>query len=75
MLFTYLGRRFRACHKGCADAFKSDRQNGLIYGPFKRLTGGFYLNAEQASLEQGFCVYCSADVRSRKASRLEKADV
>lgn len=63
MIYRYKGTRFRACHARCAEAFKSDRASGLIYGLNKKPGGGFYMHQEEASMAQGFCAYCSADVR------------
>ena len=53
------GRKFRACNINCADSFKTDRRYGAIYGPYQKESGGFYLNAESASIDCDFCVYCS----------------
>lgn len=64
--------RFRACHVGCAQAFKADRAAGVIYPPFKKpWGGGFFQNQEEASMEMRFCAYCSADVRTAQRNSLD----
>lgn len=54
-----------ACNASCASGFKTDRQHGLIYGPFKFENGQFALTWEQASRRSFFCAYC------RKPAKLE----
>lgn len=56
----YRRGRFLACNSQCADAFRTDRRYGLIYGPFRFADGRFALTWEQASREVGFCAYCGA---------------
>ena len=65
-------RKFRACHAGCGEAFKADRRSGLKYGLHKKPNGGFYQNREEASMVEGFCAYCSADVRMAKGVTVRK---
>lgn len=50
-------------HPECVDGFRSDREHGAIYGPYKikDVQSGqerFALNAEEASLVARFCPYC-----------------
>jgi hypothetical protein len=45
-------------HPECVDGFKEDRSSGLIYGPYKKPTGGFYMNAEEWSTAEHVCPYC-----------------
>lgn len=60
---TRTGTQFRACDWGCARAFLADRRVGLIYGPYKKPDGGFYLNAEAMSMATGLCPYCGTRVK------------
>ena len=53
------GRPFKACNKQCAKAFISDRNAGLIYGPYREKNGTFLKDAEEASMKWNQCAYCN----------------
>ena len=56
--YTIQGRKARL-HPACVESFREDRKRGLIYGPYKREDGAWYMNAEAMSLDCDICPYCS----------------
>lgn len=58
-----------ACNEHCAEAFKTDRACGLIYGPFRFDNGVFALTWEQASRISGFCAYCGARPTEERSAK------
>lgn len=60
--FVFRNVHFRACNTRCAEAFKSDRQHLLIYGPYMRRSGGFYMSAEEWSRMESCCAYCNKPI-------------
>lgn len=58
------------CSKGCADGLKSDRQHGLIYGPY--LVEGKPANMARWCAYSGECGYCRADLPTRRAAWLRR---
>lgn len=44
--------------RACREGFKTDRACGLIYGPYRRADGSFFMSAEQMSAETKTCPYC-----------------
>jgi len=53
-------RRFLACNLTCANAYKTDRKTGLMYGAFRFRDGCFAKSWEEASDRARFCAYCGA---------------
>lgn len=63
------GRTFLGCNLNCANAYKTDRKAGLMYGAFRFKDGRFARNWEQASAEARFCAYCGATDGSSPLTR------
>ncbi len=59
---SIFGSQARFCDEECAESFKEDRKNGLIYGPYKFVGGGLAKNWEEASYKDEFCAYCNSDL-------------
>lgn len=74
MIATINGKQARVCHANCADGLRADRKHGVIHGPFRKADGSFYMNAEEASMAEGYCAYCYADVRMRRTKAKEKVN-
>lgn len=56
-LYQIRGRRV-LLHAECSAGFEADRDAGLIYGPYRKPSGGMYLDAETMSLCERVCPYC-----------------
>jgi hypothetical protein len=67
--------RYRACNRACAAGFRADRAAGLIYGPFTKPGGGWYMGAEDCSLAEGRCAYCGDTVVMRVAFTPEELPI
>lgn len=55
--YTCRGREFKAHGRNCAEGFKTDRAQGLIYPPYQE-DDGEIISVEKASRLWGFCAYC-----------------
>lgn len=62
LFVTPIGELFLACDEGCAESFREDRRQGLIYGLRRKPNGGWYMDREEWSLAEHRCAYCSAAV-------------
>ena len=59
--YTVRGRKVRACGASCAEGFREDRKQGLIYSAYKDTDTGEVFNPEEASVHFDHCVYCGVD--------------
>ena len=67
MIASVNREKVNVCNAGCRDAFRCDRNCGLIYGPFK--IGDNFVNVGEFSIQTKTCAYCGAStVQSPKAA-------
>lgn len=52
----------------CTSALRSDRQHGLIYGPYK--VGETFVNSHVFAAATGDCTYCGATLPKGRKRRL-----
>lgn len=60
--FQKNGSSALACSNLCFDSYKSDLENGLIYGPY--ILNGKHISPEEFSTKTGHCIYCGKIVGS-----------
>ena len=64
MIKNILGYKTRVCGQMCADGFKADREQGVIYG-CATVNGIYCASREEYSLAALRCAYCNAPVKGR----------